>query len=214
MGFFNFSKYNDIEKAMLDMYSQMLSVRGIPSSEAKKLTKDMLDQAIEQSKKEGTYDFPQNLGDIILGETDTDNLTIKKVAESIRQKLPRKKEEGVRDEDVRWWWNLNDVERRMMLAQDLAAKSTGMLAALEKGIATSPDEAIAIVIKIHPVYGNPDDTTHSSGDDRPMPYELKDRVNIYIQKRAGKNSEEYKKDMESSSSFNALIRKEMRAGKL
>ncbi len=214
MGFFNFSKYNDIEKAMLDTYSQMLSMSGVSSSEAKKLTEDMLDQAIEQSKKEGTYDFPQNLGDIILGKADTDNLTIKKVAESIRQKLPRKKEEGVRDEDVRWWWNLNDVERRMMLAQDLAAKSTGMLAALEKGIATSPDEAIDIVIKIHPVYGNPDDTTHSSGDDRPLPYEMKDRVNIYIQKRAGKNSEEYKREMESSSSFNALIRKEMRAGKL
>lgn len=214
MGFFNFSKYNDIEKAMLDTYSQILSMSGVPSSEAKKLTGDMLNQAIEQSKKEGTYDFPQNLGDIILGEADTDNLTIKKVAESIRQKLPRKKEEGVRDEDVRWWWNLSDVERRMMLAQDLAAKSTGMLAALEKGIATSPDEAIAIVIKIYPVYGNPDDTTHSSGDDRPLPYEIKDRVNIYIQKRAGKNSEEYKKEMESSSSFNALIRKEMRAGKL
>src|SRR3989344_4377855 len=135
MGFFNFSKYNDVEKAMLDMYSQMLSMSGVSSSEAKKLTEDTLNQAIWQSKKEGTYDFPQNLGDIILGEANTDDLTIKKVAESIRQKLPRKKEEGVRDEDVRWWWNLNDVERRMMLAQDLAAKSTGMLAALEKGIA-------------------------------------------------------------------------------
>ena len=53
MGFFNFSKYNDMEKAMLDMYSQMLSMRGIPSSEAKKLTEDMLDQAIEESKKMG-----------------------------------------------------------------------------------------------------------------------------------------------------------------
>lgn len=214
MGFFNFSKYNDTEKTMLDLYTHNLSMSGIPPSEAKKLTEGMLDQAIEQSKKEGTYDFPQNLGDIILGEADTDNLTIKKVAEDIRQKLPRKKEEGVRDKDVRWWWNLNDVERRMMLAQDLAAKSTGMLAALEKGIATSPDEAIAIVIKIHPEYGNPDDTTHSSGDDRPLPYELKDRVNIYIQKRAGKNSDEYKREMELSSSFNALIRKEIRNGNL
>ena len=212
MGFFNSSKYNDIEKAMLDLYAQNLSMNGIPSSEAKKLTKDMLDQAIEQSKKEGTYNFPQNLGDIILEEADTDNPTIKKVVESIRQKLPRKKEEGVRDEDIRWWWNLNDVERRMMLAQDLATKSTAFLASLEKG--KTENDALAMVVKIHPEYGNPDDTTHSSGDDRPLPYELKDRINIYIQKRAGKNSEEYKKEIASSSSFNALIRKEMRAGKL
>ena len=214
MGFFNFSKYTDIEKAMLDIYSQILSVRGIPSSEAKKLTEDMLDQAIEQSKKEGTYDFPQNLGDIILGEADTDDLTIKKVAESIHQKLPRKKEEGVRDKDVRWWWNLNDVERRMMLAQDLAAKSAAVLGFLDSGMASNPQQAVDMVCRFHPVYGDPNDNSQSSGDDRPLPFELKDRINIYIEKRAGKGSEEYKREMESSSSFNALIRKEMRAGKL
>src|SRR3989344_5337222 len=214
MGFFNFSKYTDIEKAMLDIYSQILSVRGIPSSEAKKLTEDMLDQAIEQSKKEGTYDFPQNLGDIILGEADTDDLTIKKVAESIHQKLPRKKEEGVRDKDVRWWWNLNDVERRMMLAQDLAAKSAAVLGFLDSGMASNPQQAVDMVCRFHPVYGDPNDNSQSSGDDRPLPFELKDRINIYIEKRAGKGSEEYKREMESLSSFNALIRKEMRAGKL
>jgi len=214
MGLFNFSKYNDIEKAMLDMYSQVLNMSGISSSEAKKLTEDMLDQAIEQSKKEGTYNFPQNLGDIILGEANTDNPTIKKVAESIRQKLPRKKEEGVRDEDIRWWWNLNDVERRMMLAQDLAAKSTGMLGFLESGMASNPEQAVAMVCKIHPVYGDPNDNSQSSGDDRPLPFELKDRINIYIEKRAGKNSDEYKREMELSSSFNAFIRKEIRNGNL
>ncbi len=196
MGFFNFSKYNDIEKAMLDTYSQMLSMSGVSSSEAKKLTEDMLDQAIEQSKKEGTYDFPQNLGDIILGKADTDNLTIKKVAESIRQKLPRKKEEGVRDEDARWWWNLNDVERRMMLAQDLATKSAAVLGLLDSGMASNPQQAVDMVCRFHPVYGDPNDNSQSSGDDRPLPFELKDRINIYIEKRAGKGSEEYKREME------------------
>ena len=40
------------------------------------------------------------------------------------------------------------------------------------------NEAAAHVRKIHPMYGDPDDTRHTAGDDRPLPYELKDRVNI------------------------------------
>ena len=51
MGLFNFSKYNDIEKALLDQYTQMMSMMGISSAEAKKMAGDMLDQAIEESKK-------------------------------------------------------------------------------------------------------------------------------------------------------------------
>jgi len=110
MGLFNFSKYNDTEKALLDQYSQMMSIMGMSSAEAKKMAGGMLDQAIEESKKEGTYYLPQNLGDIIFGDAGSDNPTIKKIAESIRQKLPKKKAEGVKDEDVKWWWNLNDIE--------------------------------------------------------------------------------------------------------
>jgi len=218
MGFFNFSKYNDIEKAMLDMYSQMLSMRGISSSEAKKLTEDMLDQAIEESKKDGTYNLPQNLGDIIFGDAETDNPTIKKVAESIHQKLPQKREEGVRDEDVRWWWNLNDIERRMMLKQDEIARMALFINELQNSTESSKekasDKAAEKVRKFHPVYGNPDDTTHAKDEDRPLPYELKDRINIYIEKRAKGGSEKYKTEIEQSTTFNALIRKEIRAGKV
>ena len=218
MGFFNFSKYTDIEKAMLDMYSQMLSMRGISSSEAKKLTEDMLDQAIEKSKKDGTYNLPQNLGDIIFGDAETDNPTIKKIAESIHQKLPQKREEGVRDEDVRWWWNLNDIERRMMLKQDDAARMTLILHQLENSTESSKEKAFdaaAIQVrKFHPIYGDPKDTTHTRGEDRPLPYELKDRINIYIEKRAKEGSGNYKAEIEQSTTFNALVRKEIRAGKL
>ncbi len=218
MGLFNFSKYNDVEKSLLDQYSQMMSMMGMSSSEAKKMAGDMLDQAIEESKKEGTYYLPQNLGDIILGDAGSDNPTIKKIAESIRQKLPKKKAEGVKEEDVRWWWNLNDIERRIMLKQDDVARVTLFMSELEKSNEPSKekaaDKAAAQVRKFHPTYGDPDDTTHTTGDDRPLPYELKDRINIYIEKRARENSEKYKKEIERSSTFNALIRKEIKVGNL
>ncbi len=210
MGLFNFSKYNDTEKALRDQYVQMMTITmGIDSSEALETVEGMLNQAIKESKKDYSYYLPQNFGDILLGDIDADNSKIKKTSEAVRKKLPRKKEEGVCDEDIRWWWNLNDIERRMMLKQDEVMKLALYMEELQKG--KTYEEAMAEVRKFHPVYGDPDDTTHTKGDDRPLPHELKDRINIYIEKRAQSDSEKYKKDIEQSSTFNALIRKEIKA---
>lgn len=218
MGLFNFSKYNNAEKAFLDQYSQMMSMTGISLAEAKKIAGNMLDQAIEESKKEGTYYLPKNLGDIILGDVESDNPIIKKFAEIIRQKLPKKKAEGANDEDIRWWWNLNDLERRMMLKQDNFTKMAFFTAELEMSDEFSEKKvaikAAAKVRKCHPIYGDPDDTTHTTGDNRPLPHELKDRINTYILKRIRENPEKYKNEMEQSSTFNALIRKEIKVGNL
>ena len=68
--------------------------------------------------------------------------------------------------------------------------------------------------KYHPFFGDTNDSTHVSGDDRLLPEELKDRINKYIEKRMLNDPEEYKKDIENSSTFNALIRKEIREGNL
>ena len=212
MGLFNFSKYNEIEKALFDLHVHNLSMNGISSSEARKMTENMLDQAIEKSKKSGNYFLPKNLGSIIVGEADTEDLRIQKFAHVIRERMP--KNEGITLDDIKMWWNLNDVERRMVQAQDLVEKFQAGLGLLDSGKASSPEEATAMVCKFLPVYGNPDDNSQSSGDDRPLPFELKDRINIYIEKQACKGSTEYKEEMESSSSFNALVRKEIRAGKL
>jgi hypothetical protein len=70
------------------------------------------------------------------------------------------------------------------------------------------------VEKSLPIYGDPDDTSHKTGDDRPLPDELKNRINIYIEKRVRDNPEKYKNEIEESSTFNALIRKEIKAGNL
>jgi len=64
------------------------------------------------------------------------------------------------------------------------------------------------------IFGNPDDITDITGKDRPLPYELKDRINIYIENKSQKEPEQFKKDIEKSSSFNALIRKEIKKGNI
>ena len=76
----------------------------------------------------------------------------------------------------------------------------------------SEEDAATHVKKHFPIFGDPDDTATSSGDDRPLPFELKDRINLYIQERSQRDPSKYKKDMAEASSFNALIRKEIRAG--
>jgi len=213
MGFFNFLKYNDVEKAILDQYPQTMSISGTPMSEAKKITENMLNQAIEESKKSGSYNLPPNFGNLILGEKKIDDPVIQKIAQTIGEKLPKKKAEGVKDKDIRWWWNLNDIERRVMLKQDDINKMY-LAECYTREEKLTPEKAVQKVRKFHPMYGDPDDVTHTTGDDRPLPYELKDRINIYIQKRYANDKEKYGKDIDGSSSFNALIRKEIRAGKI
>jgi len=203
-----FNNYNEIEQELLEYYSQMFTETGIP--DARKTAKNILDQAIEESKKEGTYNMPSNSGDMLLEKEKSDEKT--------RQILRKKRDEGVRDEDIRWWWNMNDIERRIMLKTDEMNRMVLFMKEIQDSTATTKElaakKASDEVRKFHPIYGDPDNTTHTKGDDRPLPAELKDRINIYIEKRFKSESEKYKKDIESSSTFNALIRKEIKAGDL
>jgi len=219
MGFFNFSKYNDAEKALLNEYSQIVSMAGLPYTEAKILVTGMLDGYISESKKCGTYYIPKNMGDIILGDTRSDNPAFQKLAETIKQKIPRIRTEGVRDEDIRWWWNQSEVARDMTVEIENLFRVTLFSSELEKG--QSVQSATEKVRKYHPVYDpiygdpiNETNTIHLTGDDISLPCELKNRINIYIEKRARSNAEKYKNEIEQSSSFNALIRREIKAGNL
>lgn len=203
-----FDNYNEIEQELLEYYSQMFIKTGIP--DARKMAKNMLDQAIKESKKEGTYNMPSNSGDMLLEKEKSDEKT--------RQILRKKRDEGVRDEDIRWWWNMNDIERRMMLKTDEINRMALFINEMKGSTATTKElaakKASNEVRKFHPIYGDPDNAKHTKGDNKPLPAELKDRINIYIEKRFKSDPEKYKKDIESSSTFNALIRKEIKAGNL
>ncbi len=201
-----FDNYNEIEQGLLEMYSQMfITMTGVPESEARKMAKGLLNQAIEESKKEGSYNLPLNFGDMILEK--------EKTGANILKRLPEKRAEGVRDEDIRWWWNLNDIERRMMIKTDDINK-TYLIKQFVKNEGLSVEEAVKKVRKYQPFYGDLLDITHAKDDDRPLPYELKDKINIYIEKRAKSDPKKYKRNIEASSTFNALVRKEIKAGNI
>jgi len=203
MGFF--SKKSSAESELEEMYVNMyVSVKGLSPSEARKITRTLIQQAKEEAQREGTADLPQNFGDVLLSRESTDEQT--------RAKLSAKRKEGVTDEDIRWAWNMLDLERRLMQKEDENSRIAAFMHHLDQGL--SQEEAAIRVKKFNAMYGDPNDTSKSSGDDRPLPFELKDRINRYIEMRAEQGADSFKADLEASSSFNALVRLEMRNGKL
>jgi len=216
MGLFG-ANYNELEKQLLGQYVQSFTAMGMP--DAGKTAKDMLNKAIEKSKQTGGYNLPHDFGDIILGIKRAEHPNIEKVAEIFRRTLPQKRAEGVKDEDIRWWWNLNDVERRMMLSVDELHRMSLFISEIESG--KTPNEAGETVWRVHPIYadGDPDTKPESAPfelkrEDFPVPTELKDRVNRYIEKRAKDDPEKFKQEAKNLSTFNALVRKEIKAGNI
>ena len=196
---------SDIEKQLEDCYVNVFQAIGMSSSEAQNIVRDLLKLVKEECQKEDTLkNLPQNFGNILLEREST--------VEEIKSMLAKRRKEGVRDEDIRWWWNMHPLERKMMLKVDDVIKLS-VYTRIRKEEGLNEKEAAKEVIKFHVIYGDPDDTTHTVGDDRPLPEELKDRINIYIEKQTT-NQEKYKKEIEESSTLNALLRKEIKKGNI
>jgi hypothetical protein len=75
-------------------------------------------------------------------------------------------------------------------------------------------EAARMVAKRFPVYGDPSHLVLDNDDDRPLPFELKWRVNRYLAKRTKANPDKYQEEIEASTSLNALLRNALRRGEL
>ena len=192
---------SELEEFYVDMY---VSAKGLSPSEARKTIRTFIQQAKEEAQREGTADLPPNFGDGLLAIESTD--------EKVKAMFSNVRKEGVTDEDIRWWWNMPDLERRLMLKEDESSRIAVFMHHLDQGI--SQEEAAVKVKEFHPMYGDPSDTSKSSGDDRPLPFELKDRIDRYIEMCREQGADSFKVDLEASSSFNALVRLEMRNGKL
>jgi hypothetical protein len=171
------------------------------------LVDELVHQACEESikeGKEGAVNLPGNLGDILL-QNESHDVNIKTV-------LSKKREDGVREDDIRWWWNMDDIQRRVTIK--LTAKSRqDKFQNLTELYGLPEYEANLIIKKTTPVFGEPDESHGTAGEDRPLPYELMWRINNYIQ-TLQTDPNNYKNTLKSSSSFNAFIRREIRKGKL
>jgi len=188
------------------MYVPMFQeTRGMSLSQAKSTFRDLLEKAKKDIREEGISDLPENLGDVLIQKESTD--------ERARSFLDKRRKEGIRYEDIRWWWNMHNLERGMIFQVDALDRLAFFIKLTEED-GLSSDEAAKRVRKFHPIYGDPNDTSIMTGEDRPLMPELRDRVNTYVMKKNQADREKFKKEIEESSTFNALIRQEIKKGNI
>ena len=199
-----FSSSSGIEKELEELYVPIISAMiQIPQAQAKKEVRNIIKQIKEGQKQEGTDNIPKKFGDYLLEKEKTDEKT--------KTKFAKKRQEGIQDEDIKWWFNMHDLARRMLLKVDDITRLAMFKKFKQDG--KNAKEAATEIRRYQPMYGNPEDNTHTSGEDRPLPYELKDRINKYVESRTS-NPEQFKTEFLRSSTFNAYIREQIRNGNL
>jgi len=195
----------EIKKSLEKTYiHQLMDVMEISLPQAQVTFLKLLEQAKQESLDLKTSKFPENYGRVLLAK-ETKDLRIQAM-------LASRRNEGVTDEDILWWWNLHDLERRMMLKVDEQRRTTQYLRFRQAGL--SKGEAGEQVRRFFPTYGDPDDKAEVSAEHNHLPPELKRRIDRYIQKRLEIDGDGLKKEMEASTTFNALVRREIKNGKL
>lgn len=207
MGFLKnrFYKANKIEEGLRHYYIGILQdTMGLSQSEAAETINFILEELKKEAKVDRSDKLPDNFGDVML-EKEKEDLRMKKI-------LDKKRKEGATDNDIRWWWNMHYLERGAMMKIDEMHQLAMFIKCREDGM--NNDDINKKVRKTYPIYGDPGDVEHAKGKDVPLPYELKDRINIYVQKRWTTDVEQFKKEAEEYTSFNALVRAEVEKGNI
>jgi hypothetical protein len=177
----------------------------MPEEIAREIFKAMAEAQREAAQSEGTDRLPESFGDILLEREKTD--------EKIRDAFAPKRAEGVTDEDIAFWWNMHDLERRMICKVDEMNRVLLFEKLLQENGVTEP-EAARMVAKRFPVYGDPEHLVLETDDDRPLPFELKWRVNRYITEKTTADADGFQEEVEASTSLNAVLRKAVRQKEL
>ncbi len=197
------NKENDLENHLVDMYAAMKSsVMGLSKGEGQKMAREMLMLAKDKVKQYGFDKLPPNFGDYILQKEKEDSKFMN---------MNIKREDGVQDADIKWFWNMHPVERCMMEVDDENSRLAAFTHYSEAGMI--PENAAKEMRKFHPMFGDPKDTQHAQGDDRPLPVELKDRINRWLEKNMS-NPQAFKDRLSRYSTMNSFIRAEIKAGNI
>lgn len=200
-----FGRPETVESRLEGTYAQTLAnALHVSAQEAQSLARDIVKAAKKKSQEKGTNKLPANFGDILLQRENSDA--------EVRKMLAVKRQDGVQDSDIRWWWNLDDLERWTLVEVDNCYRYYAYRSERENDAAR--EQAAAKVRKHWPIYGDPQDSSHTSEDDRPLPHELKHRVGRWIERAAKTDPEGLKKLLEKHTSFNALVRAQLRTGHL
>jgi hypothetical protein len=186
---FQHSKPQIIEH-LEDVYSHNYQSFGC----SRKQIQEIIKQELKKSKAEGTDKLPPNFGDFIIEHYHEGNENCKRIVDKAING-------GANLNDVRHWWNLHEIERRMITWEDNCFRLATFKGLMDEGMTN--EEAVKKLRFSYPLYGDPTDESNMSGEDRPLPDELHDRVN----KIAAELSQTYlNEDIKKFSSMNSFLR--------
>lgn len=202
------SSSNALAQELEDLYTDNMynPLMGITKDEFRKDVHKSIQGCIMQGKKEGTAELSGDFGFRILEEAKDGVSNTGKIAGKI---VNNARAEGATDEDIAEWWDMNDLARRMVLWSEEVLRFSTFSSFVEQGMSSS--EAMIKVRKMFPMYGDPNDTRHVSGDDRLLPNELRGRIDSYRNRLGPIVINEM---MKQYSTYNALVRSEIQKGNL
>jgi hypothetical protein len=192
---------SDVERELEKEYVHTLHLMGLPPPEARRAFWQLLSEIKKESLETGAATLPEHFGDRLLERELVDD--------RVKALLEKKRAEGVTDHDIRWWWNMSHLERALMVKLDQLNRHVLLRQFIEEQ-ELGPEEAAKKLRTYDPLFGEVDEASTGSPEDRPLPYELKERVSIYVQRRAILDAAALTRDIEDSSSFNHLVRKELK----
>ena len=211
----------DLEQSLVEKYSALYQqYKNLSPEEATDLATTLIQEAKKEALINDTYYLPINLGDLVLQNTPPTDQNAQKAYDLIQQRLPRLRNEGVTDKDIRWWWNFSQIERSMIIKNDEAERYNYFVTQLiktqsqfaKKGIATAAAESLTN--KRYPLYTQDQQDYFISPDD-PLPYELKERIDAFMDHSARfTDFQQILTQLQQSSTFNAFIRQQIQNKKL
>lgn len=186
--------------------TQLDDILSVGPTQARAMAAEFVEMAFQASKSERTFDLPQDYGDRLIADEARDP--------AMRARLAIRRAEGVRDEDLRWWWNRHDVQRRLAVVLDAVMKSAAMRF-LHEQQKLPEAEVLRRLALLYPDYSDSlDDPNIGADADAPLPIELKNRVSDYLAREASSPEGRVPRLLKGKTSLNALLRDEVRAGKI
>jgi len=132
------------------------------------------------------------------------------------------KSEGVTDKDIVWWWNLSPLDRIIIKGSDNAFRRAALFEFTNQGL--KPEEVMERVKRAFTIYSDikpdlssmtPGDKEYFSSEDKVLPIELHDRVDIYLKNNSDSNDlSKMQREKENFTSANAWVRYLLKNGRL
>src|SRR3990172_12886070 len=143
---------SDIEQQLERQYIPTFQKMGMPPLQAKSIIHNLYKQAEDEARNEGSINLPMNMGDILLEKESID--------EGIKSMLAKRRKDGVRDENIRWWMNRHELDRKMMIKVDDISK-LALFTKLREQDRLSEEEAAREVKRYFPIFVDTNDTSTS-----------------------------------------------------